>query len=218
MRMRNKPWVKPELESSPFFLEDSLHKGQWHNLFPRKQPLYLELGCGKSGFIAAHAAQHPENNYLGIDLISKVLASGCRHVKQAFSEVGRPIDNILLTPYDIERILNIMDERDAVDRIYINFCNPWPKERHFKKRLTHPKQLERYKVFLKPNGEIHFKTDDDLLFADSLRYFQESGFEITYQTIDLHQSDVVDSIETEHETKFRSLGYRIKFLIAKFPS
>lgn len=216
MRMRNKPWVQPELDASPFYIADPFQKGAWHQLFARKQPLYLELGCGKGNFIAAHASRHPEINFLGIDMISIVLASGCRHIKQAYAEANHAIDNVLLTPYDIERMFDIMDENDKVARIYINFCNPWPKLRQQKKRLTHPKQLERYKAILLADGEIHFKTDDDQLFADSLDYFKESGFTLTYQTDDLHQSGYDDNVMTEHEEKFTALGIKTKFLIAKY--
>lgn len=214
LRMRNKPWAKPELESSPFYMDDPFQKGKWHSLFPRRQPLYLELGCGKGTFLAQHAAHHPENNYLGIDLKSLVLASACRFAKQAFAEVQRPIDNLLLTPYDIERILDVMDETDRVEKIYINFCNPWPKERQHKKRLTHPRQLAHYQTFLKPGGTIEFKTDDDALFADSLRYFEESGFTITFQTTDLHHSGFPGNVMTEHEEKFTAQGIPIKMLCA----
>jgi tRNA (guanine-N7-)-methyltransferase len=212
--MRNKPWAKPELESSPFYIDDPFHKGEWHQMFERTQPLYLELGCGKGNFVAVHAARHPEINYLGMDLKSLVLASACRHAKAAFAAVNRPIDNLLFTPYDIERILDVMDERDCVDKIYINFCNPWPKERQHKKRLTHPRQLERYKKLLKPGGQIEFKTDDDGLFADSIQYFKDSGFTITFLTYDLHQSDFPDNVMTEHEEKFTAQNIPIKMLCA----
>jgi len=213
--MRNKPWAKPELESSPFFLDDPFQKGKWHSLFPRKQPIYLELGCGKGNFIAKHAAQNPQINYLGIDLKSLVLASACREAKKEFEKANRSIDNLLLTPYDIERILDMMNEEDVVDKIYINFCNPWPKERQHKKRLTHVRQLEHYKQILKPNGTIEFKTDDDELFEHSIEYFKESGFEIIYLTTDLHNSDFVGNIMTEHEEKFSAQNVPIKMLCAR---
>ena len=216
MRMRNKPWVQPELCSSPFFLDDPFQKSAWKQKYPKDQPLYLELGCGKGNFIAELAARNPQYNYLGIDMKSVVLASACREAKAAFERVGRPIDNLILTAYDIERILNIMNEDDQVERIYINFCNPWPKLRHHKKRLTHSRQLEKYKTFLKPGGEIHFKTDDDELFEHTLGYLSESGYSVIYQTYDLHASDYPDNIQTEHEKKFTQMGIKTKFLIAKY--
>ncbi len=215
MRMRNKPWVKPELESSPFFIDDPFQKGNWHEKYARKQPLYLELGCGKGNFIAEHAAKHPEINYLGIDMKSIVLATACRHVKREFGQVGREIDNIILTAYDIERILNIMNESDVVERIYINFCNPWPKERHFKKRLTYIRQLQRYKVFLSEHAEIYFKTDDNGLFDDTLEYLKQAEFDILFQTRDLHSLNDPENVQTEHEKKFTEMGIKTKFLKAR---
>lgn len=215
MRIRNKPWVKPELDNSPFFIDDPFQKQNWHNKFKRKQPLYLELGCGKGNFIATHSANNPDINYLGIDMKSIILASACKYIKSEFTKVNRTIDNVVLTAYDIERILDIMNENDVVDKIYINFCNPWPKERHYKKRLTHTRQLEKYKVFLKKSGEIHFKTDSDLLFEHSLEYFEQTDFEIIYKTYDLHNSDYDNNIQTEHEKKFTEMGIPTKLLIAK---
>lgn len=103
-----------------------------------------------------------------------------------------------------------------VDRIYINFCNPWPKPGHNKKRLTHPKQLEKYKIFLKPEGEIYFKTDDDNLFNSSIRYLEESGFKIIKKTYNLHSEPIWENnIETEHEKMFEEQGIKTKALIAK---
>ena len=124
--------------------------------------------------------------------------------------------NVIITRFDIERINLILDKKDEVERIYINFCNPWPKGKHRKKRLTHSKQLEKYKQFLKPNGEIYFKTDDDGLFESSLIYFEESGFEIIKKTYDLHIEPIFErNIETEHEKMFSDQGIKIKALIAK---
>lgn len=215
MRMRNKPWAKPELDSSQFFIDDPFSKGNWHQKFTRKQTLYLELGCGKGNFVAELAAQNPDINYLGIDMKSIILASACRNVKLAFTSAKRPIDNVILTAYDISRIQNIMDENDIVDRVYINFCNPWPKEKHYKKRLTHCRQLEKYKTFLRRGCEIHFKTDDEALFADSVEYFKESGYKITFITTDLHNSEYVNNIMTEHEKKFTEQGIKTKLLVAQ---
>ena len=115
---------------------------------------------------------------------------------------------------EIALINDIFSEEDVVDRIYINFCNPWPKERHKKRRLTHTRQLENYKNFLAEDGEIYFKTDDDELFDESIEYFKESGFNIDYITYDLHKSDFVGNVRTEHENMFSEQGIKIKFLIA----
>ena len=110
-----------------------------------------------------------------------------------------------------ERILDVFGEEDKVDRIYINFCNPWPKSKHNKRRLTHTRQLENYKKFLTGNGQIYFKTDDDELFEASLEYFENSGFENIVKTYDLHIEPIFgENIETEHEKMFTEAGIKIK--------
>ena len=139
-----------------------------------------------------------------------------RNVEQAYKENNLEPTNIYLTRFDIERILLILDKKDEIERIYINFCNPWPKGKHRKKRLTHTRQLEKYKEFLKPNAEIYFKTDDDDLFNSSLGYFDETGFEIVKKTYDLHSENIFEeNIETEHEKMFSEQGIKIKALIAR---
>ena len=145
------------------FLQTMQHK-TWGNgtkhLKEKISPCIQNFGCGKGSFIAKLAVQNPEINYLGIDIKSEVLGLAKRNIEKEYLKAQREIDNVLITAYEIEIIQNILNEKDLVDRIYINFCNPWPKPRHNKKRLTHTKQLEKYKVFLKPGVEIYFKTDD----------------------------------------------------------
>lgn len=217
MRMRRKPWVRAELAESEFFIDDATtNLGKWYSKFKRKQPLHLELGCGKGGFLAKLASQNPNINYLGIDIKSEVLGLAKRNIEKEYSEAKREIDNVLLTAYEIELIQNILNEKDVVDRIYINFCNPWPKPRHNKKRLTHPKQLEKYKKFLKEEGEIYFKTDDCNLYKATIKYMQETGFEIIKQTEDLQNDPIWENnIKTEHEKMFEEQGITTKALIAR---
>lgn len=124
------------------------------------------------------------------------------------------VTNVRIIPLNIQLIDGIFD-KDEISKIYINFCNPWPKERHKKRRLTHTKFLSEYKKFLKPQGEIWFKTDDTGLFEDSIEYFKESGFDIKYLTYDLHNSGFKENTVTEYEEKFASKGMKIMFLIAK---
>ena len=136
-------------------------------------------------------------------------------MEKEYLKAKKEIDNVLLTAYEIEIIQNILNKKDQVDRIYINFCNPWPKPRHNKKRLTHPKQLEKYKIFLKKGGEIYFKTDDENLFNASIKYLEQSGFEIISKTYDLHTNPIWENnIETEHEKMFEEQGITTKALIA----
>lgn len=155
-------------------------------------------------------------NYLAIDLIDAMLGLAKRNIEQVYENNNISPRNILITRFDIERILLILSKEDNVERIYINFCNPWPKGKHRKKRLTHTRQLEKYKEFLAENGEIYFKTDDDELFNASLNYFEESGFDIIKKTYDLHLDNIfINNIETEHEKMFTDQGIKIKALIAR---
>ena len=139
-----------------------------------------------------------------------------RNIEEKYKEENKEINNVVLTRFDIERILLIMNENDNVERIYINFCNPWPRGKHRKKRLTHIRQLEKYREFLKDGGEIYFKTDDDGLFIDSLSYLENSGFKIIKKTYDLeNEKNFWDNIQTEHEKMFIDQGIKIKAVIAK---
>ena len=218
MRIRFKAWARPELEASKFYIDNPEElKGKWIEKFKNKEnPIYLELGCGKGQFISQIGIQNPKINYIAIDLVDAMLGLAKRNVEQVYKENNKSIDNILLTRFDIERINLILDKNDKIKRIYINFCNPWPKGKHRKKRLTHSKQLEKYKEFLDDGGEIYFKTDDDDLFCGSLIYFKESGFEIIKETKDLHLNPIWENnIITEHEKMFLEKGIKIKALIAK---
>lgn len=216
MRMRSKKWARPELADCPYYHDDPLaHKGHWSELFPRRQPVYMELGCGKGGFLAEWAISHPEVNFVGVDLISDMLGVARRNIQSAFDGVGRPVDNLLLTAFDITRIDLYWNAADPVDRIFINFCNPWFRPKQYKKRLTHPRQLLHYRDFLRDGGELWFKTDSDLLFAHSLPYFEECGFGLIYQTQDLHSSGFAENVPTEHERMYTAEGIPTKFLIAR---
>ena len=147
-----------------------------------------------------------------------MLGVGRRTIVKLFEENGKTqddIDNLLLVNYNVEQLDNIITPGDRIERLFINFCNPWPRERHKKRRLTYPRKLEMYKSFLNPDAEIRFKTDDDGLFEESVKYFNECGYEITYITRDLHRSGFEGNIMTEHEKMFSDEGKKIKFLIAK---
>lgn len=217
MRIRYKPWARGELEASKFYIDNpEEYKGKWRELYDEDRPFYLELGCGKGGFISKLASQNPHINYLAIDMVDAMLGLAKRNIENTYNEKEIPINNVYLTRYDIERILLILDDTDKVDRIYINFCNPWPRGKHRKKRLTHTRQLEKYKQFLKDGGEIYFKTDDDGLFNDSLLYFEQAGFEVIDSTYDLaNNEEFWDNIETEHEKMFKEQGIKIKAAIAR---
>lgn len=214
MRMRFKPYARPELLACDFHVHEPLtHGGHWHELYARPdQPWHLELGCGKGGFLAQIAPAHPDINYLGIDITDKVLILAKRKVEAAYAARGIPADNVKIASLDIERLGNAFTPEDRVSRIYINFCNPWTKRpKYAKRRLTHPRQLMQYREFLVDGGEIWFKTDDTALFTESLPYFEACGFELCYKTEDLHAAGVKPNYISEHEMKFTALGVPIKF-------
>ena len=218
MRIRHKPWAQPELDASSIYIRNP-HDcyGKWKDAFENpNQEMHLELGCGRGTFIAKKAVKNPDINYLAIDIKSDMLGYANRNVQHEYMMANRTTNNILMCTFDIERIALIISEEDTFSRIYINFCNPWPKDRHKKRRLTHTKQLTNYKKFLKKGGQIFFKTDDDELFTESLDYFKECGFRLDFITYDMTENSLPDNIITEHEKMFMDEGIKIKGLIATY--
>lgn len=218
MRIRKKKWAEPELAVCDFFVKNpEEHAGKWNETFNNGLPIYLEIGCGKGGFAGQFAVKNPDKNIIAVDIKIDMLGVGRRNIVEIFKNEGKTdadITNLLLVNYNVEQIDKIITKDDKIEGMFINFCNPWPRPKHNKRRLTFPKKLEMYKNFLDENAEIRFKTDDDALFADSLEYFEQSGYEIIYKTYDLHNSDVTDNIETEHEKMFSAEGIKIKYLRA----
>lgn len=209
MRLRKKWWARPEMEMSPYFITNPYDlKGKWNEEFKNSNDIYLELGCGRGKFITERAEENPDINFIGIDLKDEVLI----YVKKKVHE--KELENVRIVPLNIALIDGVFNS-DEIGRIYINFCNPWPKDRHNKRRLTYTTFLNQYKKFLKPESEIWFKTDDVDLFNASQQYFKDSGFDIKYITYDLHKSGFEDNITTEYEEKFTSIGMNTMFLIAK---
>ena len=218
MRIRKKKWAQPELDACDFYVNNPEElRGKWADFFCEKKPLELEVGCGKGTFVAEKALRNPDVNFIAMDIKSDMLGVGRRNIVRRFEEEGREVKNVALVAFNVEQIFKVISEDDKIDKIYINFCNPWPRGKHNKRRLTHPTKLELYKSFLKKGGEIHFKTDNDELFEDSIGYFTESGFELLRVERDLHRSDVEGNIVTEHEKMFSEEGILIKYLAAKLP-
>ena len=215
MRIRRKKWAKQELEESKFYIDKPEEfKGKWNKKFQKKQDLHIEIGCGKGNFISNLAVKNRNINFIAIDMIEAMLGLSKRNIEQSYKNENP--ENLLLIRANAERIIDVFDENDNVKRIYINFCNPWPKEKHKKRRLTHIRQLENYKTFSDKNVEIYFKTDDDNLFEESLDYFKEANFEIEKITYDLHKEEIFEeNIVTEHEEMFSNDGIKIKALIAR---
>ncbi len=214
MRIRCKPWARPELEACPFFIaEPAAHKDHWDEVFGNGRPIWLELGCGKGGFASQAVVHWPEVNFIAIDIKNEMLVLAKRKIEAALQEHNMTAEQVRVMIFNISHMEEAFGANDRIDRIFINFCNPWPKGKHKKRRLTHPRQLVQYKPFLK--GELWFKTDDDALFEETLEYLEECGFEVTYLTRDLHGSGFAENLETEHERMFTEEGKNIKFLIAR---
>ena len=215
MRMRRKPWTEVELAQCPYFVEQpSTHIGRWAGFFPRKQPMWLEIGCGKGVATVRMAHENPGINLVAIDEARHVLAVSVRNTKAEYGE--DPVDNIVYSAVDAMMIHDTFNASDAFERIVISFPNPWDERaKHHKRRLTHTRQLLQYRAFLKPGGEIWFKTDNDALFTASKRYFRDAGFEVVYLTDDLHISGFHPNYITEHERLYARQGKNIHFLIAK---
>lgn len=215
MHMRTKKWAKPELSACPYFTDEAeLRCGHWREQFAQDAPLYLELGCGKGVSTAAMTRDNPDINFVVIDITCNVLGDTRRNIAAAYGE--EPVRNVMIARYDIATIEKMFAPEDRVERIYINFCNPWTKRpKYAKRRLTHPRQLMQYREFLVDGGEIWFKTDDVPLFTESLPYFEACGFEMRYLTNDLHASGFAPNYVSEHEMKFTALGVPIKFVIMR---
>lgn len=213
MRLRKKGWAKPELEKDPKVIFTPLeHKGKWKELFGNNQPIHLELGCGRGRFINQLADTNKNINYIALDVYDELLV----HVLRRANE--NQLNNIRVIPINIGNIGDLFAQ-DEIEKIYINFCTPWPNKRHHKRRLTHQNFLRVYQAFLKEGSEIWFKTDNNLLFTDSLEYFKETGFKELYRTYDLHESDFQGNVMTEYEEKFSRQGIKIKFgRFEKYPT
>lgn len=217
MRLRNRPWAKPELESCEFYIQDSFeHAGHWREIFGNNNPIWLELGCGKGLFLSGYAPYHQEINFIGADIKSLMLAYARRNIQDVYDSKCISVTNCKLLSLDVERIRYAFSPEDSIDRIIINFPNPWPKESHKKRRLTHTKQLLQYKNIMSDYAEIHFKTDSDMLYEQSIPYFEEAGLKILEQEDDYYSSHQMDPmILTEHEKKFIDSGMPIHYIKAR---
>lgn len=206
MRLRKKPWVAEALTGfSDIVIQNPGEelKGSWAGLFEKSLPLHVELGTGKGRFITGMGEMYQEQvNFVGIEAQQDVLYYAAQKVRE------RELANVRLLVFDVNDILNIFAPGE-IDRLYINFCDPWPKNRHAKRRLTHRGFLEKYRMVLKPGGKLWFKTDNRGLFDFSLEEFVEFGLTLDAVSYDLHNSGFAGNVMTEYETKFSSLGQPI---------
>ena len=171
--------------------------------------LFVELGTGKGDFISQLAECNPDTYFMGLEMEATVVYAAARKVRK------KELTNVRLMVFDINNIETLFNEAE-IDRLYINFCDPWPKKRHAKRRLTYIKFLEKYRRILKPEGEIQFKTDNRDLFDFSLEQFELANAKVNEVTFDLHADNPIDNIETEYEKKFSALGVPICRCVVRF--
>ncbi|MEI3338737.1 MAG: tRNA (guanosine(46)-N7)-methyltransferase TrmB [Eubacterium sp.] len=204
MRLRNVPGSRETIaEHKLCILEEQPQAGKWQTIFGNDHPIYIEVGMGKGQFITTLAQQNPEINYIGIEKYSSVLVRALEKI----DAMDNPPTNIRFIRMDAENICS-MFEKDEVSRIYLNFSDPWPKDRHAKRRLTSQEFLKRYDRILKPDGYVEFKTDNKDLFQFSLEQVEPAGWHLDAFTWDLHNDEVLNqgNVMTEYEQKFSSMG------------
>lgn len=204
MRARNKPWADQFLKENHQLvqLDPTSHKGNWKQLFQSNSPIHLEIGTGKGQFISGMAKQFPNINFIGMELAKSILVSA---VQKCLEEEQT---NICLINENAEKLAEMFEENE-VDVIYLNFSDPWPKNKHAKRRLTYETFLALYKRILKPGGEIIFKTDNRKLFEYSLVSFSQFGMRLEEVVLDLHDLDDPTNVQTEYEEKFSAKGQPI---------
>ena len=212
MRLRNITGSREMIAESRFVVhEPQEYKGRWRELFGNDHPLRIEIGMGKGRFIMDLARMHPEINYVGIEKYSSVLLRGIQKMETD------PLPNLYFIRMEAEEIADVFG-REEVERIYLNFSDPWPKDRHAKRRLPSREFLKRYDEILVRDGVIEFKTDNKDLFRFALEEIAPAGWQLLQMTEDLHHDGkmLVGNVMTEYEEKFSALGNPIyKYVIAR---
>ena len=216
MRLRNVTGSREVIAESRFVVQEpSEYKGKWREAFGNDRPLHIEIGMGKGRFMMELAAKNPEINYIGIEKYSTVLLRAVQKMEEIEKLENQGLANLKLIRMDAEDIVNIFSTGE-VDRIYLNFSDPWPKDRHAKRRLPSRQFLERYDKILSKNGRIEFKTDNEGLFDFALGELEPAGWRIEAVTRDLHSDAELckGNIMTEYEERFSSMGNPIfKYII-----
>lgn len=212
MRLKNVPGARETIaESNLVIHEPEKEKGSWKQLFESNNPVHIEIGMGKGRFIYEMAKEHPDINYVGIEKYSSVLL---RAVQKMEKEL---LPNLRFIRMDAEEIAEVF-AKDEVDRIYLNFSDPWPKDRHAKRRLPSREFLARYDRFLKQDGQLEFKTDNRALFDFAVEELPFAGWKLDSITYDLHHDEEMmkGNVMTEYEERFSSMGNPIyKYIISR---
>ncbi|GET12637.1 tRNA (guanosine(46)-N7)-methyltransferase TrmB [Ligilactobacillus agilis] len=213
MRLRNKPWAKPLIEANPQWVvtNPSEYRGKWQERFEKVQPLYIEVGMGKGRFIVEMAKKYPHYNFIGLEM--QTVATGIALKKQLVEQ----LPNLQLVCANGAGLTEFF-ATDEVAGIYLNFSDPWPKNRQEKRRLTYKSFLAAYKEIMVADGQLEFKTDNRGLFEYSLASLNNFGMTFEKVWLDLHADEeaVVDNVMTEYEEKFSSKGQPIYKLAARF--
>ncbi|WP_010651421.1 tRNA (guanosine(46)-N7)-methyltransferase TrmB [Oceanobacillus massiliensis] len=201
MRQRHKPWADDFLlENNHIVIPNAKeNKGKWQSVFKKNQPIHIEVGTGKGQYLVGMAKQHPDINFIGIEVAKSIIVSAAQKV------VDAEVDNLLLLNENAADLREMFAENE-IATIYLNFSDPWPKNRHEKRRLTYRTFLEQYKEVLDPEGKVIFKTDNRGLFEYSLVSFSEFGMLLEEVNLDLHAIEDPLNVMTEYEEKFAAKG------------
>ena len=202
MRLKHVKGAEDIVENSSYVIKNSENnKGNFNKLFGNNNPIHIEIGMGKGNFIINNAIKYPNINFIGIEKYDSVMVKAIRRLEEL------DLPNLRLIRMDANNIEEVFDKE--IDQIYLNFSDPWPKERHAKRRLTSPNFLNKYKNIFKDKEIITFKTDNRKLFEYSVMSFNSQGFTIENLSLDLYNDDIEDNIPTEYEMKFHSKGFPI---------
>ena len=212
MRLKNVPGSREAIGESRFVIhEPEAQMGKWTEIFGNEKPIHIEFGMGKGRFLMGMAAQHPEINYIGIEKYSSVLLRAIQKMEED------ELPNVRFLRMDAEDLCNVFD-KEEISRIYLNFSDPWPKDRHAKRRLPSRQFLARYDEILKKDGKLEFKTDNRILFDFALEELEPAGWKADVVTFDLHGDEVLmeGNVMTEYEERFSSIGNPIcKYIIRR---
>ena len=213
MRLRNVKSAHDRIDSFEHVVQEpKAHKGKWHEFFGNENPIYIEIGMGKGQLLMEHALNNPDINYIGFEKFTVVLVKAL----DKYRRTGHELTNLCVIREFAEEILDIFDENE-INRVYLNFSDPWPKDRHYKRRLTYRGFLEKYNHIMKPQGKVIFKTDNDDLFEFSVDEMSAMDMDIHKLTRDLHNSDFLEgNIMTEYEAKFHKKGKNINMVEGSF--
>lgn len=203
MRMRKKKNIDKRIANCEdvMVFNPTEYKGKWLEYFDNENPIYIEIGCGKGRFILEHARRHPDINYIAIEREESALIIATEKA------LNMELNNLVFLSFDALKLNEIFNENE-INRVYLNFSDPWPQRKHENRRLTHSIFLKSYDSVLSPYGQIHFKTDNQHLFEFSLEQFTNNGFRLQNLSLDLHKTKM-NNVMTEYEERFSDLGFRI---------